>query len=132
MKMNPMGRSGIMVSELCLGSMTWGYQNTEAEGHAQIERLETLRVDHALKDGTDIGPVSVVRVPARLTLGQAAAWRHGLRDVVDTPTRRGGLTVRARILLAHRRPGGSATRRNSRVPDASRPGKFGSKAERRR
>ena len=26
-----------MVSELCLGSMTWGTQNTEAEGHEQID-----------------------------------------------------------------------------------------------
>ncbi len=38
MKMNPLGRTGLMVSELCLGSMTWGTQNTEAEGHAQIDR----------------------------------------------------------------------------------------------
>ncbi|WP_138933024.1 aldo/keto reductase [Roseovarius arcticus] len=38
MKMNALGRTGLMVSELCLGSMTWGTQNTEAEGHAQIDR----------------------------------------------------------------------------------------------
>lgn len=38
MKMNPLGRTGLMVSGLCLGSMTWGTQNTEAEGHAQINR----------------------------------------------------------------------------------------------
>jgi aryl-alcohol dehydrogenase-like predicted oxidoreductase len=38
MKTNPLGRTGLMVSELCLGSMTWGTQNTEAEGHAQIDR----------------------------------------------------------------------------------------------
>jgi aryl-alcohol dehydrogenase-like predicted oxidoreductase len=37
MKMNPLGRTGIQVSELCLGSMTWGTQNTEAEGHAQMD-----------------------------------------------------------------------------------------------
>jgi aryl-alcohol dehydrogenase-like predicted oxidoreductase len=43
MKMNPLGRTGLTVSELCLGSMTWGTQNTEAEGHAQI--------DHALDAG---------------------------------------------------------------------------------
>jgi len=46
MKMNPLGRTGLMVSELCLGSMTWGTQNTEAEGHAQI--------DHALGNGINI------------------------------------------------------------------------------
>lgn len=38
MKKNALGRTGLMVSELCLGSMTWGTQNTEAEGHAQIDR----------------------------------------------------------------------------------------------
>lgn len=38
MKMNPLGRTGIQVTNLCLGSMTWGTQNTEAEGHAQIDR----------------------------------------------------------------------------------------------
>ncbi|KFE36650.1 aldo/keto reductase [Thioclava atlantica] len=32
-----LGQSGIMVSEICLGTMTWGSQNTEAEGHAQID-----------------------------------------------------------------------------------------------
>ncbi len=37
MQMKPLGRTGMMVSELCLGSMTWGTQNTEAEGHAQID-----------------------------------------------------------------------------------------------
>ncbi|MCL7463488.1 aldo/keto reductase [Phaeovulum sp. NW3] len=38
MKMLPLGRTGLSVSALCLGSMTWGSQNTEAEGHAQIDR----------------------------------------------------------------------------------------------
>lgn len=37
MKMNELGRTGIKVSELCLGSMTWGTQNSEAEGHEQID-----------------------------------------------------------------------------------------------
>lgn len=29
--------SSLEVSELCLGTMTWGQQNTEAEGHAQLD-----------------------------------------------------------------------------------------------
>ena len=37
MKMNPMGRTGVMVSELCLGTMTFGTQTSEAEGHAQLD-----------------------------------------------------------------------------------------------
>ncbi len=44
MKQNELGRTGIMVSELCLGSMTWGTQNTEAEGHQQID----YALDHGI------------------------------------------------------------------------------------
>ena len=38
MQMTKLGRTDIEVSKFCLGSMTWGTQNTFAEGHAQIER----------------------------------------------------------------------------------------------
>lgn len=38
MQYRKLGRSDLNVSTLCLGSMTWGSQNTEAEGHAQIDR----------------------------------------------------------------------------------------------
>ncbi|SEQ31899.1 Predicted oxidoreductase [Devosia sp. YR412] len=37
MKLKPLGRTDLLVTELCLGTMTWGSQNTEAEGHAQID-----------------------------------------------------------------------------------------------
>ena len=37
MKYNPLGRTDIRVSEICLGTMTWGTQNTEAEGHEQMD-----------------------------------------------------------------------------------------------
>lgn len=37
MKMNALGRTGLEVSEICLGTMTWGRQNTEADGHAQLD-----------------------------------------------------------------------------------------------
>jgi aryl-alcohol dehydrogenase-like predicted oxidoreductase len=37
MEHRPLGRSGLSVSAICLGTMTWGQQNTEAEGHAQID-----------------------------------------------------------------------------------------------
>lgn len=38
MKRNRLGTSDLDVSEICLGSMTWGTQNDEVEGHAQIDR----------------------------------------------------------------------------------------------
>jgi len=37
MEMRKLGRTGIDVSACCLGTMTWGQQNTEAEGHAQMD-----------------------------------------------------------------------------------------------
>lgn len=37
MKYNALGRTGMRVSEICLGTMTWGTQNSEAEGHQQMD-----------------------------------------------------------------------------------------------
>jgi len=37
MKKIKLGSSDLQVSEVCLGSMTWGEQNTQAEGHEQID-----------------------------------------------------------------------------------------------
>ena len=45
MQQRTLGRTGISVSRICLGTMTWGEQNTEAEGHAQI--------DYALDNGVN-------------------------------------------------------------------------------
>ncbi|OSI17416.1 NADP(H)-dependent aldo-keto reductase [Neisseria dumasiana] len=43
MEQRELGTSGIKVSKICLGTMTWGEQNTEAEAHAQL--------DYALANG---------------------------------------------------------------------------------
>ncbi|MCI4645583.1 MAG: aldo/keto reductase [Hyphomonadaceae bacterium] len=45
MEMRKLGRTDLMVSACCLGTMTWGQQNTEAEGHAQM--------DYALERGVN-------------------------------------------------------------------------------
>ena len=37
MDYRPLGTTGITVSAVCLGTMTWGSQNSEAEAHAQID-----------------------------------------------------------------------------------------------
>lgn len=45
MDLRPLGRTGLSVTAICLGTMTWGQQNTEAEGHAQM--------DYALGEGVN-------------------------------------------------------------------------------
>ncbi len=45
MKKNKLGRTDVEVTEICLGTMTWGQQNSEAEAHAQI--------DYALEQGVN-------------------------------------------------------------------------------
>ena len=45
MKYHPLGRTGLSVSEICLGTMTWGTQNTEAEAFEQM--------DYALANGVN-------------------------------------------------------------------------------
>lgn len=58
MQRKPLGRTGLSVSELCLGSMTWGRQNTEAEGHVQID----LALDHGINfiDTAEMYPINPV------------------------------------------------------------------------
>ena len=38
MQQRRLGRSDLFVSSICLGTMTWGEQNTEEEAHAQLDR----------------------------------------------------------------------------------------------
>lgn len=45
MKYRKLGSSDLSISEICLGTMTWGTQNSEAEGHAQMDRAVELGVN---------------------------------------------------------------------------------------
>lgn len=59
MKTHPLGRSGLNVSEFCLGTMTWGSQNTEAEAHAQLEMATARGVTFI--DTAEMYPTNPVR-----------------------------------------------------------------------
>jgi len=44
MEYRSLGRTDLRVSAICLGTMTWGQQNTEAEGHRQMD----FALDHGI------------------------------------------------------------------------------------
>jgi len=58
MERRKLGRTGIEVSALCLGSMTWGTQNTAEEGHEQIDRALAAGIDFV--DTAEMYPVNPI------------------------------------------------------------------------
>src|SRR5437764_5979114 len=69
----------LRVSEICLGTMTWGQQNTEAEAHAQL--------DYALAHGVNfIDTAEMYPVPTKAeTQGRTESYigmwlKHHPRD----------------------------------------------------
>jgi len=62
MEYRRLGRTGLKVSVICLGTMTWGEQNTEAEAHAQL--------DYALERGINfIDTAEMYPVPPKPETG---------------------------------------------------------------
>jgi aryl-alcohol dehydrogenase-like predicted oxidoreductase len=58
MEYRKLGRTDLSVSAICLGSMTWGQQNTPAEGHAQL--------DYAVARGVNfIDTAEIYSIPPR-------------------------------------------------------------------
>ena len=58
MKMNRLGKTDLMVSELCLGTMTFGNQTPEADAHAQIEMAQDAGI--TFMDAAEMYPVNPV------------------------------------------------------------------------
>ena len=87
----PLGRTGIEVSDICLGSMTWGTQNSQAEGHAQIDRALERGVNFI--DTAEMYPATP---PGRATAGRTeeiiGTWmaRSKRRDAVVLATKVNG------------------------------------------
>ncbi|AAK86899.2 aldo/keto reductase [Agrobacterium tumefaciens] len=91
MKQKLLGRTGISVSEICLGTMTWGTQNTEAEAHAQM--------DYAIENGVnffdtaELYPTTPVSAETQgRTEDYIGAWfeKTGKRDQVVLATKVAG------------------------------------------
>ena len=83
MQKNTLGHTGIEVTDFCLGSMTWGTQNTSDEGHAQIERALDAGINFI--DTAEMYPVNPVKAE---TIGRTeeiiGEWiaKTGRRDFV--------------------------------------------------
>jgi aryl-alcohol dehydrogenase-like predicted oxidoreductase len=87
MNLIPLGQTGLRVSRLCLGTMTWGTQNTEAEAHEQIG----LALEHGVNfwDTAEMYPTNPVSAG---TIGDTEAiignwFAKGGRDQVVVATK---------------------------------------------
>ncbi|TYB71811.1 aldo/keto reductase [Bizionia saleffrena] len=82
MKYTTLPNTDIKVSKLCLGSMTWGNQNTEAEGHKQLD----YALDHGINfiDTAEMYPVPASPETQGRTSQIIGSWlkQSGHRDKV--------------------------------------------------
>src|SRR3546814_7262313 len=77
MDFRALGRTEIKVSLICLGTMTWGEQNTEAEAHAQL--------DYALDRGINfIDAAEMYPVPPRAETQGRTERHNGTRSEEHT------------------------------------------------
>lgn len=90
MEYRPLGRTGIQVSSIGLGTMTFGEQNTEAEGHQQLD----YAVDHGVNliDTAEIYPVPPRVETYGATERIIGSWlkRGGRRDRIVLATKVAG------------------------------------------
>jgi aryl-alcohol dehydrogenase-like predicted oxidoreductase len=82
MQYRPLGRSGLSVSAICLGTMTWGQQNTEAEAHAQMDLALERGVNFF--DTAELYPVPPKAETQGRTEAHIGTWfrSRGTRDKV--------------------------------------------------
>ncbi|NWG46381.1 MAG: NADP(H)-dependent aldo-keto reductase [Alphaproteobacteria bacterium] len=87
MKMNRLGRTDVRVSEACLGTMTFGQQNTEAEGHAQMDRALAAGINFF--DTAEMYPIPPMATTQGRTEAIIGSWfrARGTRDKVVLATK---------------------------------------------
>lgn len=82
MKYTTLPNTSIKVSKICLGSMTWGNQNTEAEGHQQMDYALDKGVNFI--DTAELYPVPATAETSGRTSEIVGTWlkKTGHRDKV--------------------------------------------------
>ncbi len=90
MQTRPLGDTGIEVSRLCLGTMTFGEQNSEAEAHAQLDRAVAFGINFI--DTAEMYPVPPKGETQGRTEAYIGSWlkRRGSRDDVIIATKAAG------------------------------------------
>jgi aryl-alcohol dehydrogenase-like predicted oxidoreductase len=78
MKQRSIGRTGLKVSEICLGTMTFGVQCDEATSRAILDKAAAAGVDFL--DTADCYPVPLTLETAGRTEEILGRWLHGRRD----------------------------------------------------
>ena len=78
MKYRKLGRSGLKISEICLGTMTFGHQADEAESVAILDRAAELGVDFI--DTADCYPAPIRIQTAGRSEEIVGCWLKGKRD----------------------------------------------------
>jgi len=79
MKYTTLPNTDIKVSKICLGSMTWGNQNTEAEGHEQLDYAITQGVNFI--DTAELYPVPATAETQGRTSKIIGTWlKHQKRE----------------------------------------------------
>lgn len=90
MQYNELGHTQLKVSQLTLGTMTWGEQNTETEAHAQIDMALAHGIN--LIDVAEMYPVPPRPETQGLTEQYLGSWlkKSGKRDQVLVATKATG------------------------------------------
>ncbi|GLC72585.1 hypothetical protein PLESTF_001267300 [Pleodorina starrii] len=101
LKVVQLGSSDLRVSEVCLGTMTWGEQNTEAEAHAQLNLAAECGVNFL--DTAEIYPVAPRPETANRTSTYIGNWlRHRRRHDFVVATKVTGRSTGMDWVVANR------------------------------